>query len=177
MESKVQLDPPKQQLLNIKKIISKIAPPEWLQKGQTNCSQVPPIIKKKFQNLTPPKAKNQNPQNIFRSPKVKNPTPKGHKAKSLEMIRKEKMKKLDKKEQNVQKKMKLKRLPAIANMFKLMPQAKFKVTKKKNITKPKNEISNYIEKIEPTKFKVPTGQQVRNDNPSNFYCKKWPGPP
>ena len=96
------------------------------------------------------------------------------------MIRKEKMKKSDKKEQIVKKKDEAEKTTSnsnstvpIVNMFKLMPQAKFKVTKKKNITppipilfkknemsgtKPKNQISKFMEKTEPKKFKVPTGQ-------------------
>ena len=88
---------------NNKKIVSKIAPPNWLKKWQKIAAESPPV-KKKLQILTPLKAKIKNPQHIFSSPKKKSQPQKSQKAKSLESIRKEQKKILDKKDQNIQKK-------------------------------------------------------------------------
>ena len=127
---------PKTKTSKSKRIVSKIAPPDWLKKWQKIAAESPPV-KKKLQNLTPLKAKNKNPQHIFSSPKKKLQPQKSQKAKSLESIRKEKKKILDKKDQNIQKeKNKAEKITSSStntNMFKLMPQAKFKVATKTKI--------------------------------------------
>ena len=105
------------------------------------CTKSPPV-NKKLQILTPLKAKSKNPQHIFSSPKKKLQPQKSQKAKSLESIRKEKKKILDKKDQNIQKeKDKAEKITSSStvpqtNMFKLMPQAKFKVATKTKIPPP-----------------------------------------
>ena len=150
---------PKTKTSKSKRIVSKIAPPDWLKKWQKIAAESPPV-NKKLQILTPLKAKSKNPQHIFSSPKKKLQPQKSQKAKSLESIRKEQKKKLDKKDQNIQKeKNKAEKITSSStntNMFKLMPQAKFKVATKTKIPPCFNFISKQNNWWQPTskpKFK------------------------